>query len=40
VQQISCQSDKWLWSYELKQQFFCSSGRIFFFNFLNFFLKD
>jgi hypothetical protein len=23
---ISCQSDKWLWSYELKQQLFCSSG--------------
>jgi hypothetical protein len=27
VQQISCQSDKWLWSYELKQQLFCSSGK-------------
>jgi hypothetical protein len=27
AQQISCQSDKWLWSYELKQQLFCSLSR-------------
>jgi hypothetical protein len=26
VQKVSCQLDKWLWSYELKQQLFCSSG--------------
>jgi hypothetical protein len=24
AQKVSCQSDKWLWSYELKQQLFCS----------------
>jgi hypothetical protein len=24
VQKVSCQLDKWLWSYELKQQLFCS----------------
>jgi hypothetical protein len=31
AQQISCQSDKWLWSYELKQQLFCSLGKKLFF---------
>jgi hypothetical protein len=45
AQQISCQSDKWLWSYELKQQLFCSLGKkIYIYNFfltINFiFLKD
>jgi hypothetical protein len=35
VQQISCQMDKWLWSYELIQQLFCSLGIHFLF--LNFF---
>jgi hypothetical protein len=47
AQQILCQSDKWLWSYESKQQLFCSWGGISFFykklilNFYYyFFLKD
>jgi hypothetical protein len=26
AQKVSCQSKKWLWSYELKQQLYCSSG--------------
>jgi hypothetical protein len=26
VQKVSYQLDKWLWSYELKQQLFCSLG--------------
>jgi hypothetical protein len=30
VEQIACQSDKRLWSYELKQQLFCSLGINFF----------
>jgi hypothetical protein len=28
AQQVLCQLDKWLWSYELKQQLFCSSGSL------------
>jgi hypothetical protein len=28
AQKVSCQSNKWLWSYELKQQLFCSLGNL------------
>jgi hypothetical protein len=41
AQQVSCQLDKQLWSYELKQQFFCFLGRKLFFikDFFKTFLK-
>jgi hypothetical protein len=26
AQKVTCQLDKWLWSYDLKQQLFCSLG--------------